>query len=146
MSVATRAKQPLKSWKNQQKKGENIQMEIEYLHTKSMIADYLTKPLIGELFYKLRDLLLGYTTLWGVCAIYVYMGPLCPITYYKKWNLLSTRNDCKYQIPSYLSSRLIEIDQEWLFWIFWITDRSRLNRILIISCPPNLVITPGFKC
>ena len=49
--------------KKSTKKGENIQMEIEYLHTKSMIADYLTKPLIGELFYKLRDLLLGYTTL-----------------------------------------------------------------------------------
>ena len=38
------------------------------------------------------------------------MGPLCPITYYKKWNLLSTHNESKYQIPSYLSSRLIEID------------------------------------
>ena len=75
MSVATRAKQPLKSWKNQQKKGENIQMEIEYLHTKSMIADYLTKPLIGELFYKLRDLLLGYTTLWEGCGI--LLSPRC---------------------------------------------------------------------
>ena len=38
-------------------------IKVEYLHTKSMIADYLTKPLVGELFYKLRDLLLGYTTL-----------------------------------------------------------------------------------
>ena len=42
---------------------------VEYLHTKSMIADYLTKPLVGELFYKLRDLLLGYTTLWEGCAL-----------------------------------------------------------------------------
>ena len=42
---------------------ENGDIKVEYLHTKSMIADYLTKPLVGELFYKLRDLLLGYTTL-----------------------------------------------------------------------------------
>ena len=38
-------------------------IKVEYLHTKSMIADYLTKPLVGELCYKLRDLLLGYTAL-----------------------------------------------------------------------------------
>ena len=42
---------------------DNGDIKVEYLHTKSMIADYLTKPLVGELFYKLRDLLLGYTTL-----------------------------------------------------------------------------------
>ena len=65
------------------------------------------------------------------------MGSLCPITYYKKWNLLSSRIDCKYQIPSFLSSRSIEIDRDWLFWT---TDKSRLSRIVIISCPPNLVI------
>ena len=40
-----------------------VDIKVEYLHTKSMIADYLTKPLVGELFSKLRDLLLGYTTL-----------------------------------------------------------------------------------
>ena len=28
-----------------------------------LITDFLTKPLIGQQFYKLRDLLLGYTTL-----------------------------------------------------------------------------------
>ena len=33
------------------------------LYTKDMIADFLTKPLIGQQLYKLRDLLLGYTTL-----------------------------------------------------------------------------------
>ena len=38
-------------------------IQIQYLHTKDMIADFLTKPLMGQQFYKLRDLLLGYTTL-----------------------------------------------------------------------------------
>ena len=42
---------------------ENGDVKIEYLHTKQMIADFLTKPLVGELFYRLRDLLLGYATL-----------------------------------------------------------------------------------
>ena len=42
---------------------ENGDIKIAYLNTKQMIAEYLTKPLIGELFYRLRDLLLGYTTL-----------------------------------------------------------------------------------
>ena len=42
---------------------DNGDIKVEYLHTKSMIADYLTKPLVGELCYKLRDLLLGYATL-----------------------------------------------------------------------------------
>ena len=42
---------------------ENGDIKIEYLHTKQMIADFLTKPLVGELFYRLRDLLLGYATL-----------------------------------------------------------------------------------
>ena len=42
---------------------ENGDVKVEHLNTKSMVADYLTKPLVGELFYKLRDLLLGYTTL-----------------------------------------------------------------------------------
>ena len=39
------------------------------LNAKSMVADYLTKPLVGQLFYKLRDLLLDYTILWEGCAI-----------------------------------------------------------------------------
>ena len=42
---------------------ENGDIKIEHLNTELMIADYLTKPLIGELFYRLRDLLLGYATL-----------------------------------------------------------------------------------
>ena len=39
------------------------EIKVQCLNTKSMVADYLTKPLVGELFYKLRDLLLGYATL-----------------------------------------------------------------------------------
>ena len=42
---------------------ENGYVKIEYLHTKKIIADFLTKPLVGELFYRLRDFLLGYATL-----------------------------------------------------------------------------------
>ena len=42
---------------------ESGDAKVECLNAKSMVADYLTKPLVGELFYKLRDLLLGYTTL-----------------------------------------------------------------------------------
>ena len=38
-------------------------IRIKYVNTKDMIADFLTKPLMGSQFYKLRDLLLGYTTL-----------------------------------------------------------------------------------
>ena len=42
---------------------ESGDAKVEHLNTESMVADYLTKPLVGELFYKLRDLLLGYATL-----------------------------------------------------------------------------------
>ena len=38
-------------------KGE---IAIEYCPTKLMIADCLTKPVQGQLFIELRDLLLGY--------------------------------------------------------------------------------------
>jgi hypothetical protein len=34
---------------------ERGEIDIEYINTTSMIADYFTKPLVGELFYKLRD-------------------------------------------------------------------------------------------
>jgi len=36
---------------------------IQHMGTENMIADLLTKPLQGELFARLRDLLLGYATL-----------------------------------------------------------------------------------
>ena len=40
---------------------ENGTMKIQHCPTLQMIADILTKPLQGELFKRLRDLLLGYT-------------------------------------------------------------------------------------
>jgi hypothetical protein len=40
---------------------ENGTMKIQHCPTLQMIADILTKPLQGELFRRLRDLLLGYT-------------------------------------------------------------------------------------
>ena len=36
------------------------EIEIQYCPTKLMIADCLTKPVQGQLFLELRDLLLGY--------------------------------------------------------------------------------------
>ena len=39
------------------------ELEIEYCPTDQMIADILTKPLQGDLFLRLRDLLLGRTSL-----------------------------------------------------------------------------------
>ena len=38
-------------------------LRVKHLGTSDMIADILTKPLTGALFAKLRDLLVGYTTL-----------------------------------------------------------------------------------
>ncbi len=35
-------------------------MSVEYLTTKEMIADYLSKPLRGKLFYHLQDLMMNY--------------------------------------------------------------------------------------
>ena len=55
-------------------------MEAFGANTKQMIADYLTKALIGELFYKLRDLLLGYTTLQEGFAI--SLSPRCVFQYF----------------------------------------------------------------
>ena len=34
-------------------------MSVEYLTTKEMIADYLSKPLSGKLFYHLRELMMN---------------------------------------------------------------------------------------
>ena len=39
------------------------EVNLQHLGTADMIADILTKPLQGELFVRLRDLLLGYTCL-----------------------------------------------------------------------------------
>jgi len=39
------------------------EIKLQHMGTEDMIADILTKPLQGELFRKLRDLLLGYTCL-----------------------------------------------------------------------------------
>ena len=38
-------------------KGE---VRVEYFTTQLMLADYFTKPLIGKIFRKLRDVLMGY--------------------------------------------------------------------------------------
>ena len=42
---------------------DNGEFRLEHCPTKEMIADILTKPLQGELFLELRDLLLGYEAL-----------------------------------------------------------------------------------
>lgn len=42
---------------------DNGEFQLEHCPTKEMIADILTKPLQGELFIELRDLLLGYEAL-----------------------------------------------------------------------------------
>ena len=40
---------------------DNGEFELEYCPTESMVADILTKPLHGEIFKRLRAMLLGYT-------------------------------------------------------------------------------------
>jgi hypothetical protein len=42
---------------------DNGEFELQHCPTREMIADILTKPLQGELFYELRDYLLGYEAL-----------------------------------------------------------------------------------
>ena len=42
-------------------KGE---MRVEYCPTHLMLADFFTKPLMGELFRKLRDVIMGYTSIF----------------------------------------------------------------------------------
>jgi hypothetical protein len=38
---------------------------VKYCNTESMIADYLSKPLVGALFHKFRNVLLGISS-WNV--------------------------------------------------------------------------------
>lgn len=38
----------------------NGDINLQHLGTNEMIADFLTKPLQGKLFFKLRDLLLNW--------------------------------------------------------------------------------------
>jgi len=40
---------------------ESGKFELIHCKTKEMVADILTKPLQGELFETLRDLILGYS-------------------------------------------------------------------------------------
>ena len=42
-------------------KGE---MRVEYCPTHLMLADFFTKPLMGELFRKLRSVIMGYTSIF----------------------------------------------------------------------------------
>ena len=40
------------------------EMRVEYCSTHLMLADFFTKPLMGELFRKLRDVIMGYTSIF----------------------------------------------------------------------------------
>jgi hypothetical protein len=39
---------------------EDGQLEVRYTGTNDMVADVLSKPLVGEQFMRLRNILLGY--------------------------------------------------------------------------------------
>ena len=49
--------------KNRNYKGE---MRVEYFPTHLMLADFFTKPLMGDLFRKLRDVVMGYTSIFDL--------------------------------------------------------------------------------
>ena len=44
-------------------KGE---MRVKYCPTHLMLANFFTKPLMGELFRKLRDVITGYTSIFDL--------------------------------------------------------------------------------
>ena len=44
-------------------KGE---MRVEYCPTHLMLADFFAKPLMGELFRKLRDVIMGNTSIFNL--------------------------------------------------------------------------------
>ena len=44
-------------------KGE---MRVEYCPTHLILADFFTKTLMGELFRKLRDVIMGYTSIFDL--------------------------------------------------------------------------------
>ena len=49
--------------KNRIDKGE---MRVEYCPTHLMLVDFFTKPLMGELFGKMRDVIMGYTSIFDL--------------------------------------------------------------------------------
>ena len=42
------------------------EMRVAYCLTHLMLADFFTKPLMGDLFIKLRDLIMGYTSIFDL--------------------------------------------------------------------------------
>ena len=40
------------------------EVKVEYCPTLQMVADYFTKPLQGSLFNKLRDVIMGYKSIY----------------------------------------------------------------------------------
>ena len=44
-------------------KGE---MRVEYCPTHLMLANFFTKPLMGELLIKLREVIMGYTSIFDL--------------------------------------------------------------------------------
>ena len=41
-------------------------MRVKYCPTHLMLADFFTKPLMGELFRKIRDVIMGYTSIFDL--------------------------------------------------------------------------------
>ena len=45
---------------------DKAEMRVDYCPTHLMLADFFNKPLMGELFRKLRSLIMGYTSIFEV--------------------------------------------------------------------------------
>ena len=43
---------------------EKGEMKVEYFPTNLMLADFFTKPLMREMFRKLRSIIMGYTSIF----------------------------------------------------------------------------------